>query len=69
MDKRPAKLELKSSQVTVLSGVETKWFWWVTIDRRRPYSDKLAYASPEAARLGATLWLRENFPAYQLTEE
>lgn len=69
MDKRPAKLELKSSPINTVDGVEVKWFWWVTIDKRRPYSNKLAYDSDLAAIMGARAWLAANFPAYELTEE
>ena len=66
---RPAKLEVKPAVINTLYGVETRYNWWVTIDRRRPYSNKLAYESVEAAKLGASTWLHQNFPQYTLTEE
>lgn len=66
---RSAKLELRATHITSMTGGGPVWQWWVTIDRRRPYSDKLTYASEEDARVGAQTWLAANFPQYEITEE
>lgn len=54
-----AFVEIKQAEVPP-SG-ETRYSWWVTVDRH-PYSDKRGYETESDALQAAGAWVAQNYP-------